>query len=88
MGEVEVYFDIFYVTLSTFAMCPVWIKLMIVHRSNEEDYKKESRLISKLYIVYSVYFATAFLVKANSKCANSWNEKKACSSAAKNNTEK
>ena len=53
-GEVEVYCDIFYVTLSTFAMCPVWIKLMIVHRSDEEDYKKESRLISRLYTAYSV----------------------------------
>ena len=34
---------------------------MIVHRSDEEDYKKESRLISRLYSAYSVYFAITIL---------------------------
>ena len=38
---------------------------MIVHRSDEEDYKKESRLISRLYSAYSVCFAiTIFQQKA------------------------
>ena len=60
---------------------------MIVHRSDEEDYKKESRLISRLHVAYSVCFTIPFFSKSRFKSMRIHKLEKECFSAAKDDAQ-